>query len=106
MVTVSEQAAKHMIAMLERSSMLAVELLLVEQGCNGYKYEWKMVATNIGDYVYNLNDDYSLVINKQAMQYLAGTDIILEESRFDRKLSIVNPNVDASCGCGESVNFK
>lgn len=106
MITITEQAKKHLIAMLEKTGRPAVELSLTEQGCNGFKYTWTPVTTNFGDHVYALDDDYSLVVNDQTMNHVKGSDIILELTGFDKRLTVSNPNVDGQCGCGESVNFK
>jgi iron-sulfur cluster assembly protein len=106
MITISQQAKGHLIAMLNKTNMAAVELGLEPQGCNGFKYTWTAVATSIGDHVIELDEEYRLIISESNWQRLDNSEIILEASRMGNRLVVNNPQVDASCGCGESVNFK
>ncbi len=104
-VTISDQARTHMIKMLIRAGLPALELKLEPQGCNGYKYIWQPVTTNIGDTVIDLDDEYSLVLNRSVIPYILGSEIVMESTDFTQRLNLINPNVAGSCGCGESVNF-
>jgi iron-sulfur cluster assembly protein len=106
MIQITEEARRYIIAMLERSGKPAVKLGLEEQGCNGYKYVWEPVGTNLADHSIELDPDHYIVLNSDDYAYFANSTVVLEISRFDKKLGIINPNVDSSCGCGESVNFK
>jgi iron-sulfur cluster assembly protein len=92
--------------MLMRTGLPAVELKLEPQGCNGYKYTWQPVATNIGDTVIDLDEEHSLILNHSVIPYVIGSEIVIESTGFNQKLSLINPNTAGSCGCGESVNFK
>jgi len=106
MIDITYEAKQYIIAMLERSGHPAVKLGLEEQGCNGYKYTWTPLGFNMGDHVIEIDHDHYLIIDNEVYKYIDNSSIVLELSRFDKKLSIINPNVDGSCGCGESVNFK
>lgn len=104
-VTISDSARSHMIKMLTRAGQPALELKLEPQGCNGYKYIWQPISTNVGDTVVNLSEDYSLVLNRSVIPYILGSEIVMESTDFTQRLNLINPNVAGSCGCGESVNF-
>lgn len=106
MITVSEQAKNHIIGMLNRTGMPAVELKLEPQGCNGYKYVWQPVTTNIGDNIIDLDDEHCLILNNSILPYVIGSEIVIEAIGFNQRLNLVNPNTAGNCGCGESVNFK
>lgn len=105
-LTVTEPARKHIISMLLRTGLPAVELKLEPQGCNGYKYTWQPVATNIGDTVIDLDEDHSLVLNRSVIPYVIGSEVVMESFGLSQRLNLVNPNAAGACGCGESVNFK
>ncbi len=105
-LTVTEPARKHIISMLMRAGLPAVELILEPQGCNGYKYTWKPVPMNLGDTVIDLDEEHSLIINRQALPYVIGSEVVMEIVGLSQRLNLVNPNAAGSCGCGESVNFK
>lgn len=105
-INLSPQAQSHIETMLEHSDMPAVELKLEEQGCNGYKYVWNPTVNTSGDHVVQLSRNRVIVINNDTAKFIAGSEVILGVNRFDKKLTILNPNEMGSCGCGESVNFK
>lgn len=106
MISVAESAEQYIVEMLDRAGHSAVELSLEKQGCNGYKYVWRPVSEVKHDHVVSLKDDRSIVFNSDILPYITDSQVIIEKSRFDTKLVIMNPNVAAECGCGESVNFK
>lgn len=106
-VTLSEEARQHIINMLKRHGLPAVRLGLAPQGCNGYKYTWEPVGSNVADHSVELDEDHYLVFNRDVVPYIMDSEIILEDTGFmSKQLTLHNPNVMGSCGCGESVNFK
>lgn len=105
-LTVTEPARKHIISMLTRAGLPAVELKLEPQGCNGYKYTWQPVAADGGDTVITLDEDHSLILNRSVIPYVIGSEVVMESFGLSQRLNLVNPNTKGSCGCGESVNFK
>lgn len=102
---VSEQAKNHIIAMLERSGRPAVELGLEQQGCTGYKYTWALATTNIADNVIALDEEHFIIVSNKVLPYVIDSEVVIEKDGFSNRLSLVNPHVAHSCGCGESVNF-
>jgi iron-sulfur cluster assembly accessory protein len=104
---ISEEAKAHIISMLERAGMPAVELKLEPQGCNGYKYIWNPVSSASGDNLVNLQDSYYVIISKQVLPFVIDSQVKLEKSSLmGTRLVLVNPHEAGACGCGESVNFK
>ena len=93
MIEVTEDAKRFIISMLERSNRPAVKLYLEEQGCNGYKYKWEPVSIGIGDNIINLDDEHCVIIDNKDYDHFNNCMIVLESSRFDKKLNILNPNV-------------
>lgn len=106
MITITDQAKKFILDMLAKHGKTAVELGLEPQGCNGYKYTWDPVDLTESKNQIPLDDVHSIVINDKYLDYFNDSVIALELGRFDTKLTVFNPNVAGSCGCGESVNFK
>jgi iron-sulfur cluster assembly protein len=105
-LTISEEAKTYIVNMLERSRRPGVELGLEQQGCTGYKYTWTPVAIKTSDHIVNLDDDHFVVVNNKALPYVIDSEVVIENIGINSRLSIVNPHVAHSCGCGESVNFK
>ena len=104
-LTVTDEAKKHIIDMLDKVNMPAVQLGLEAQGCNGYKYTWTPVADAYGE-VIELDETHSLVYNKSIVPHIIDSVVEIEKTEFNLRLILTNPNVAYACGCGESVNFK
>jgi iron-sulfur cluster assembly protein len=104
-LTITEEAKTHIISMLDKANMPAVQLALEEQGCNGYKYTWTPVSDAYGE-VIELDDLHSVVYNKAITPHIIDSVVEIEKSEFYSRLVLNNPNVAYACGCGESVNFK
>ena len=104
-LTITEEAKEHIISMLDRANMPAVQLSLEEQGCNGYKYTWTPISDAYGE-VIELDDLHSVVYNKAIVPHIIDSVVEIEKSGFNSRLVLANPNVAYACGCGESVNFK
>ena len=104
-LSITDEARAHIISMLDRANMPAVQLSLEEQGCNGYKYTWTPVSDAYGE-VIELDDTHSLVYNKSIIPHIIDSIVEIEKTEFNYRLVLSNPNVAYACGCGESVNFK
>lgn len=104
-LSITDEAKKHIIDMLDRANMPVVQLGLDEQGCNGYKYTWTPVS-NINGEVIKLDNTHSIVYNKSIVPHIIDSIIEIEKSGLNSRLVLNNPNVAYACGCGESVNFK
>ena len=104
-LSITDEAREHIIGMLDRSNMPAVQLGLEEQGCNGYKYTWTPVSDAYGE-VIELDDTHSLVYNTSITPHIIDSVVEIEKTGFNSRLVLNNPNVAYACGCGESVNFK
>jgi len=104
-LTITDEAKNHIISMLEKADMPAVQLGLEEQGCNGYKYTWTPVSDAYGE-VIELDDTHSIVYNKSITPHIIDSIVEIEKTEFNSRLVLTNPNVAYACGCGESVNFK
>lgn len=107
LVNLTDAAKRHLLTMLTTQGRPAVKLGLLAQGCNGYKYTWETIEKAEGDNLISLDDQHFLVIDNDIASHVKGSNIVLENSGFfSVQLTLENPNVAGSCGCGESVNFK
>ena len=104
-LSITDEAKKHIIDMLDKANMPAVALGLEEQGCNGYKYTWTPVLDAYGE-VIELDNQHSIVYNKSIVPLIIDSVVEIEKTGFNSRLVLTNPNVAYACGCGESVNFK
>ena len=74
-------------------------------GCSGYQYIVD-TANNVTD-----NDEtfeskgVNIVVDKQSLRYLAGTELDYVREGLNEGFRFSNPNVAATCGCGESFSI-
>ncbi|GAA4723134.1 iron-sulfur cluster insertion protein ErpA [Brevibacillus fulvus] len=103
MITLTEQAAqkvKEMIATESPNTFLRVGVR--PGGCSGFTYGmgWDQELKE-GDQTFEQNG-VKIVVDKDSIQYIDGTEIDFKESMMGGGFSIHNPNAIASCGCGSS----
>ena len=75
-------------------------------GCTGFSYlfEFDDRGARANDFVVE-KDGVTLVVDPKSMFYLEGTEIDFETGIRGHGFKFDNPNVDDSCGCGESISF-
>ncbi len=102
-ITLTEQAAQQISKQLEkRGQGLGLRLGVKPAGCTGYAY--------VVDYADSIDADDSVyqqhgvqVIVRQAdLTYLDGIEIDYQREGLNAAFKFRNPNITATCGCGES----
>lgn len=107
-VSVSPAAVAHFRRQLELDkSARAVRLSIKESGCTGYMYVVDLVSDVQGDdEVVKLPDGVDLLIDRNSLSIVQGTQIDLVTEGVNRQLRFTNPNTADQCGCGESFSVK
>ena len=109
MIKVTAEAQEHLKEISESNDGKWPMLSVLGGGCAGFKYDWKLVTEadidDMSDEVIELDNGATLVIDGMSLMFLFGTELQLNKSLFGTTLEIVNPQAQAGCGCGESVNF-
>lgn len=86
-----------------------VKLGIAGGGCSGFQYEWNIInkesIDDMSDEVLNFENGGGLVIDGMSLMYLFGSEIDLESSLKGTQLTISNPQVTNTCGCGESITL-
>lgn len=85
-----------------------VKFGIIGGGCAGFQYHWElydepqdhMEQDEQTDY-----EDFILSIDSHSIMYLLGTTVDYTTDITGSKIDIQNPQAQAGCGCGESVNF-
>lgn len=103
-VSVSPAALKHFESKLVAAGNSKLLRLSTEpSGCSGLSYVLDLVeAPQDDDELVKASEAVTLAIDKNAVQFLRGTEIDLVEEGVNRVVKFRNPNVVAECGCGES----
>ena len=108
MVTLTELAARKVsdLRVDEGKPEWGLRIRLVGGGCSGMSYElgWEEQGAE-GDTVIE-SHGITVYVDKMSAPYLAGSEIdYVENNMLGAGFAIKNPNVQSSCGCGQSHRF-
>ncbi len=106
MITVTETAAAKVKQLVEAegNSELALRVAVRPGGCSGLSYEMFF------DSEFNSDDEKAefggikVVVDSASAQYLTGASLDYKEGLMGAGFTINNPNVNRSCGCGQSFS--
>lgn len=70
-------------------------------GCSGFQYQLAFDEQRESDAVFE-SHGLRLFVDKQALPYVAGSEIDYVDSLTGAGFKVNNPNVVAACGCGSS----
>jgi iron-sulfur cluster assembly protein len=106
-IQLTESAARQIQAQLaKRGGGLGLRVGIKKVGCSGFAYTY--------DYADEIRpDDHAfeshgtkIVVDGKSLQFLEGSTLDYTREALKQAFKFHNPNVDATCGCGESVSFK
>jgi iron-sulfur cluster assembly protein len=104
-ITLTERAAKHVQRFLAgQSGGSGLRIGVRPTGCSGYAYVVQPV-NEVGehDQVFN-SHGIQVVVDDQSIGYLNGTEVDFTREGLNEGFKFNNPNVAATCGCGESFS--
>ncbi|WP_373754247.1 iron-sulfur cluster assembly protein IscA [Neisseria weixii] len=105
MITITENAAKHINSYLEkRGKGLGVRLGVKTSGCSGMAYNLEFVdQSEESDAVFEAFGA-KVFVDPKSLVYLDGTQVDYTKEGLQEGFKFENPNVKDSCGCGESFH--
>ena len=106
-ITLSETAAKQIRKQLaKRGRGLALRIGVKKVGCSGFAYTFDYADEfHQGDEVF-VSHDASLVVDSGSLPFLDGSRVNFIREGLNDSFRVENPNVDNTCGCGESFSVK
>ena len=104
-LSLSPEAADFIRAQLnKRGRGLGIRLGVKTSGCSGLAYTLEYVDQQQQQDVIVQAHGVSLYVDPKSMVYLRGTQLDMVTEGLNKGLKFNNPNVKASCGCGESFS--
>ncbi len=105
-ITLTESAARQIKSSVARFGGIGLRLGVKTVGCNGFAYTFDMAeAAGPDDTLFEAHDA-KVVVDREALAYLDGSELDFVREGFKQMFSVRNPNVDSTCGCGESFNVR
>jgi len=102
-ITLTENAARHINNQLaRRGSGMAMRLGVKRVGCSGLAYTFDF-ADQVGDKDHLFESHAArVVVDAESLPYLDGAVVDFVREGLKETFKFDNPNVKATCGCGES----
>jgi iron-sulfur cluster assembly protein len=102
-ITMTEKAAAQVAKQLhKRGQGLGLRLSVKKSGCTGFAYVVDYAdAAEVDDDVYEQHG-VKMIVRKADLPYLDGVQVDFRREGISEAFRFDNPNIKATCGCGES----
>ena len=106
-INLTDSAKQHIEGVLAKDAEgIGLRVGVKTTGCSGYQYVIETAkAVNDGDKTVESNG-IKIIIDEQSLHYLSGTELDFVREGLNAGFKFNNPNVQESCGCGESFSLK
>jgi len=101
MITISENAARKIRALIGERPGKVLRVKVIGGGCSGLQYKLDVDEPRAGDKTFE-RDGVSIVTDRKSYLYLHGTELDYSEGLMESGFKLNNPNVKTTCGCGAS----
>ncbi len=104
-ITLSERAAQRVQKFLDqRGSGIGLRLGVRTSGCSGMAYTLEFVDEATAEDLAFESHGVTVIIDPKSLTFLDGTELDFVREGLNEGFKFNNPNVKATCGCGESFN--
>jgi iron-sulfur cluster assembly protein len=105
-INLTERAAAHVKDFLaKQGKSLGLRIGVKPTGCSGYQYVVEPAEIiSDQDQVFE-SHGVKVVTDQNSLRYLAGTELDYVREGLNAAFKFRNPNVQSTCGCGESFNI-
>lgn len=105
-ITLTERAADHVRGFMATEAPGAgLRLAVKPTGCSGYMYVVEVAeGEQPHDEVFE-SQGVRIVVDRESLKYLSGSEVDYARDGLNEGFRFENPNVSATCGCGESFSL-
>jgi len=106
-IQVTENAAKQIRTQIsKRGRGVGLRVGVKEVGCSGFAYTFDYAdEVRPGDSLIEAHDA-KVVVDENSVALLDGSTLDFVKEGLKQSFKFENPNVDATCGCGESFSVR
>ena len=106
-ITLTESAAKQIQSQLaKRGRGLGLRVGVKKVGCSGFAYTYDYAdEVRAEDQLFE-SFGTTVVVDAKSLDLLNGSTLDFVKEGLKQAFKFENPNVDATCGCGESFSVK
>lgn len=106
-IALTEKAAQQIRTQLaKRGRGIGLRLGVKKVGCSGFAYTYDYAdEVEEGDVSF-ASFETNVVVDKENLAFLEGATLDFVREGLKQAFKVDNPNVDATCGCGESFSIK
>jgi iron-sulfur cluster assembly protein len=106
-ITLTEAAAEQIRSQIaKRGKGLGLRVGVKSVGCSGFTYTYELVdELHAGDHLFE-GHGAKLAVDPKSLAFIDGSRFDFVSEGMNKAFKIDNPNVDSTCGCGESFNLK
>lgn len=106
-IQLTESAAKQIQAQLaKRGRGVGLRVGVKKVGCSGFAYTYDYADEIRPDDTLFEAHGTKLVTDAKSLDFLSGSTLDYVKEGLKQAFKFNNPNVDATCGCGESFSVK
>jgi iron-sulfur cluster assembly protein len=106
-ISLTDNAARQIQNQLaKRGHGVGLRVGIKKVGCSGFAYTFDYADEVKADDVVSENNGAKLVVDAESAGFLNGAKLDFVREGLKQSFKFDNPNVEATCGCGESVSFK
>ena len=106
-IRMTESAARQIRTQLaKRGRGLGLRVGVKKGGCSGWAYTYDYADDlSDADQVFEMHSE-KIVVDTESLSVLQGATLDFVKEGLKQTFKFNNPNVDATCGCGESFSVK
>jgi iron-sulfur cluster assembly protein len=106
-ITLTERAARQVQQQLnKRGKGVALRLGIKKSGCSGFAYSFDYADDVLEDDQLFESNDAKIVVKRDQLSFIDGSEVDFVQEGLNSFFKFSNPNIDNTCGCGESFSLK
>lgn len=107
-ITIKDSCLNRLKQILDNPNEQYLRIHVEAGGCSGFLYLFEIEPSekiNPSEDLIFQRDQYRIVVEKQELPYIQGSEIEYNESLIKSSFKIINPIADAKCSCGSSFSI-